>query len=121
MNKKEMAIVLAYDSLVLKQKAEKAFEKLQPDEKEVLLILDVLQRSYSKEFFSFGEIMYVGVTLFWDHSNFWISGLIFEILEEAQKQGKVISVKGEWKLAPKKEMNPAVALESYGVAREEKK
>ncbi|MCX6739201.1 MAG: hypothetical protein NT098_04110 [Candidatus Parcubacteria bacterium] len=94
MNKK--AIINAYDSLILAEKAREMRQHRAPEEKDILEILQELSVAFRKDGFTIGEITSVCELLFYVREPC----LVHEILDLAERRAKVISMNGLWSIVP---------------------
>ena len=94
MNKK--AIINAYDSHILAEKARETRQHRPPEEKDVLEILRELSAAFRNDGFTIGEITSVCELLFFVREP----RLIHEILDLAERRAKVISMNGLWSIVP---------------------
>ncbi|MCX6735518.1 MAG: hypothetical protein NTZ13_00330 [Candidatus Parcubacteria bacterium] len=90
------AIINAYDSHILAEKAREARRHCAPEQKDILEILRELSVAFRKDGFTIGEITSVCELLFFIREP----RLVHEILDLAERQAKVISMNGLWSIVP---------------------
>jgi hypothetical protein len=97
------AIINAYDSYILAEKARESKQMRYAEEDDILEILRVLTESYRREAFTLAEILHVSRCLFLEHAQ----GEVYEIygiLNYAEDRGMVVSIHkdhiedAQWKL-----------------------